>query len=130
MTAMNRTITILVIDDNERNIKLFTLLLGSSGYEILTARNGEDGVERAKERLPDLILMDVQMPAMDGITALGLLQADERTKNIPVVAVTSYAMKGDRERLLAFGFVDYISKPIRAKDFLSAVKATVERRYE
>ena len=113
---------ILIIEDNEKNLKLFSVIVKSLGYEILTAMNGEEGVKIAKEESPDLILMDIQMPVMDGITAFNILKSDEKTKNIPVIALTSYAMAGDRERLLAAGFVDYISKPIDKDGFIKTIE--------
>jgi len=107
-----RTIKVLIVEDNERNLKLFNLIMRSLGYETFAARNGEEGVMMAKEIRPDLILMDIQMPVMDGISAVDLLKADEGTREIPVIALTSYAMKGDRERFLEHGFADYIAKPV------------------
>jgi len=112
---------ILIIEDNEKNLKLFSVITKSLGYEILTAMNGEEGVNMAKENAPDLILMDIQMPVMDGITALNILKSDEKTKNIPVIALTSYAMTGDRERFLGLGFSDYISKPIDVNKFKEVI---------
>lgn len=114
---------ILIIEDNEKNLKLFSVIIKSLGYEILTAMNGEEGVKMAKENAPDLILMDIQMPVMDGITALNMLRADERTRNIPVIALTSYAMAGDKEKFLGFGFSDYISKPIEVNKFSDVIKS-------
>ena len=113
---------ILIVEDNEKNLKLFSVIIKSLGYEILTAMNGEEGVKIAKEESPDLILMDIQMPVMDGITAFNILKSDEKTKNIPVIALTSYAMAGDRERFLGSGFVDYISKPIDKDGFIKTIE--------
>lgn len=119
---------VLIVEDNERNLKLFRLIIGSLGYEVFSARNGEEGVRMAKEIIPDLILMDVQMPVMDGITAMDTIRADEDTRGIPVIALTSYAMKGDRERLLQHGFVDYIAKPVRKDILIMAAKTVLEKR--
>ncbi len=113
---------ILIVEDNEKNLKLFSVIIKSLGYEILTAMNGEEGVNMAKDRLPDLILMDIQMPVIDGITALNMLKSDERTKNIPVIALTSYAMAGDKEKFLGLGFSNYISKPIDKDGFIKAIE--------
>lgn len=119
---------VLIVEDNERNLKLFRLIIGSLGYEVFSARNGEEGVRMAKEIIPDLILMDIQMPVMDGITAMDTIRADEDTRGIPVIALTSYAMKGDRERLLQHGFVDYIAKPVRKDILIMAAKTVLEKR--
>ena len=113
---------ILIVDDDIKNRKLFRVALQNSGYEIIEAENGEQAIKLAKENLPNLILMDIQMPVMDGISAFKVIRADENTKNIPVIALTSYAMKGDREKFLAEGFNDYISKPIDVKEFIEIVK--------
>ena len=113
---------ILIIEDNEKNLKLFSVIVKSLGYEILTAMNGEEGVKIAKEESPDLILMDIQMPVMDGISALNMLKTDERTKNIPVIALTSYAMSGDKEKFIGLGFSDYISKPIDKDGFIKTIE--------
>lgn len=121
---------VLIVEDNEKNLKLFSVIIKSLGYEILTAVNGEEGVSMAKENIPDLILMDIQMPVMDGITASNMLKSDERTKNIPVIALTSYAMTGDKEKFLGLGFSDYISKPIDKNVFINTVQAAIRRRHE
>ena len=118
---------ILIIDDNAMNRKLFEFLLKKAGHEVFEAEDGKQGVERAKTVIPTLILMDIQMPGMDGISALKALRKNESTGNIPVIAITSYAMKGDRERFLSEGFVDYISKPVDNKVFLASVKTTLDR---
>lgn len=117
---------VLIVEDNERNLKLFRLIINSLGYETFSARNGEEGVRMAKEIGPDLILMDIQMPVMDGITAMDNIRADEKTKDIPVIALTSYAMRGDRERFLQHGFTDYIAKPVGKDSLIGAVKKILE----
>lgn len=119
---------ILIVEDNGRSLKLFELIINSLGHESLTAINGEEGIRVAKEEMPDLILMDIQMPVIDGLSALKALQSDEKTKDIPVIALTSYAMKGDQERLMKAGFVDYIAKPIAKKDFIEAVEKALRRQ--
>lgn len=119
---------ILIIEDNEKNLKLFNLITRSLGYEILTAVNGAEGVAIAEKEFPHLILilMDIQMPVMDGITALNMLKSDQRTAGIPVIALTAFAMTGDRERLLSQGFADYITKPIDINHFLKSVKKIIK----
>jgi len=118
---------ILIIDDNAMNRKLFCFLLKKAGHELFEAEDGKQGVERAKTVIPTLILMDIQLPDMDGVAALRALREYEATGHIPVIAITSYAMKGDRERFLSEGFVDYISKPIDNEVFLASVKTTLDR---
>ena len=117
---------VLIVEDNEKNRKLFKLLVKSMGYECLVATDGTSGVAIALEKLPDLILMDIQMPSLDGISALKLLQDNHKTKSIPVVAVTSYAMDHDRARLLEAGFTDYLAKPIDINLFREAVQKILE----
>jgi two-component system, cell cycle response regulator DivK len=112
---------ILVVEDNEKNMKLFRDVLQAKGYVPLEATSGERAVELATEHVPDLILMDVQLPGMDGIEALGHIRADERTASIPVVALTAQAMAGDRERFLESGFDGYISKPVDVLEFIETV---------
>ena len=106
---------ILIVEDNPRNLKLIRDILQFRGYTTLEAETGEAGVTLARERQPALILMDVQLPGMDGRTATKALKADPSTRQIPVIAMTAFAMKGDRESLLADGFDGYISKPINTK---------------
>ncbi len=112
---------ILIVDDEPRNLKLFRDLLQISGYTTIEATDGEQGVELARARKPDLILMDVQMPVMDGLEATRILKADATTSNIPVLALTSYAMKGDRERILEVGYDGYLAKPLDIKELLKTV---------
>lgn len=117
---------ILIVDDDAKTRKLLRAMLQNSGYEIIEAENGEQGIKLAKENIPDLILMDIEMPVMDGMSAFKVIRADESTKNIPVIALTSYAMKGDKEKFLAEGFDNYISKPIDVKEFLKIVKKHIK----
>ena len=112
---------ILIVDDNEMNRKLFRSLLQKNGFETIEAEDGATGLQMAKEHLPSLILMDIQMPVMDGLTAMKAIMAEPETSSIPVIALTSYAMKKDKERFLAEGFDAYISKPIDKNAFISAV---------
>jgi two-component system cell cycle response regulator DivK len=117
---------VLVVEDNERNMKLFCDVLQASGYATLEATTGEDAVELAIEHGPDLVLMDIQLPDIDGVEALDRVRADERSASIPVLALTAQAMEGDRERFLAAGFDDYLSKPVNITDFLATVKSYCE----
>lgn len=114
---------ILVVDDDARNLKLAVTVLQTVGHEVLSAWGGAKGIEVALAHAPDLILMDVQMPGMDGIRALRHLRAQPRTAALKVVALTALAIKGDAERLLAEGFDGYLEKPIRYKEFLASVAA-------
>jgi two-component system cell cycle response regulator DivK len=113
---------VLVVEDNEKNMKLFRDVLQASGYRLLEATTGERALELAVEHEPNLVLMDIQLPDVDGVEALGRLRANERTASIPVVALTAQAMQGDRERFLDAGFDGYISKPVNVVDFVRTVK--------
>lgn len=113
--------TILVIEDNELNMKLTLMLLQGAGYETLSARDAEEGLAMARHHLPRLILMDVQLPGMDGLAAMAILKADESTRGIPVIAVTALAMPGDAERILAAGCEGYIAKPLQYRALLALV---------
>ena len=118
--------TILVVEDNEKNMKLFRDILQATGYRTLEATTGGQAVELATGHAPDLVLMDIQLPDIDGVEALGRLRADERTASLPVLALTAQAMEGDRERFLAAGFDDYLSKPVNVADFVTTVKRYCE----
>jgi CheY-like chemotaxis protein len=107
---------ILIVDDNEKNLKLLRVILQNYGYEVLEAQNGEEAVKLAKENIPALILMDIRMPVMDGITATKIIKSEPSIAKIPVIIVTSSAMKGDSERIISESGGDgYISKPIDVK---------------
>jgi CheY-like chemotaxis protein len=106
---------ILVIEDNERNLKLVRDVLQYAGYQVLEARTGEDGVELAERSAPDLVLMDLQLPGIDGTEALRQLRHSPRTAAVPVVAVSAYAMKDDRDRALRAGFDGYLEKPLSVR---------------
>lgn len=112
---------ILIIEDNPMNMELTTDLLEAEGYQIIQANTAVEGIHLAKKNRPDLILMDIGLPEVDGLTAIEILKQDTETKNIPVVALTSYAMKGDKERILAAGCEGYIAKPIDTREFPKAV---------
>ena len=117
--------TVLVIEDNAVNMKLAVFLLEKAGYAVVSATDAESGMTLARARQPDLILMDIQLPGIDGLTATGLLKGDESTRAIPVIALTALAMKGDEERILAAGCDGYITKPMRYREFLDTVAARV-----
>jgi two-component system cell cycle response regulator DivK len=106
---------ILVVEDNPKNLKLVRDVLQFSGYEVVEATSGEDGVRLAAETSPDLILMDLQLPGIDGVEALRRIRASERTRGVPVVAVTAFAMDHDRERAFDSGFNGYVEKPISVR---------------
>ncbi len=105
--------TILVAEDNPTNRKLLVFMLEHTGHVVLQASDGEAAIAAVRDRRPDMILMDVQMPGMDGITAAGILKRDAATAAIPIIALTAYAMKGDEEKMLAAGFQGYLAKPFR-----------------
>ncbi len=114
---------VLVIEDNPANMTLATFLLETGGHVALTATDAETGLTIAREQQPDLILMDIQLPGMDGLQATMLLKHDPATRAIPVIALTALAMKGDEERIRAAGCDDYIAKPLSYQDFLATVAA-------
>jgi two-component system cell cycle response regulator DivK len=114
---------VLIVDDNEKNLRLARDVLRFAGLQTLVATTAAEGVRLAAVHLPDLVLMDVRLPDMDGPAALVQLRSEPRTAGIPVVAVTSSAMMGDRERLLAAGFDGYLEKPISVKEFAEQVRA-------
>ncbi len=114
---------ILIIEDNELNRKLIISLLEIGNYQVFEADDAESGIKLAGDAIPDLILMDIQLPGMDGLEATRLLKKDDRLKQTPIVAVTSYAMSGDEEKAIAAGCSGYITKPIRTRVFLEAIKS-------
>jgi two-component system, cell cycle response regulator DivK len=118
---------ILLVEDNEKNMKLARDLLRFHGFETIEATNAEDGVALARERQPKLVLMDIQLPGMDGVTALGQLRADPATARIPVCAMTASVMKEDRERFDKAGFDGFITKPIDVRQFPQQVRDAVAR---
>jgi CheY-like chemotaxis protein len=121
---------ILIVEDNERNLKLLRDLLGAHGYRTAAARTGEEGVAFARAEPPGLVLMDVQLPGMDGVAALHELRAAPETAGTPVVAVTAFAMKDDRERLLQAGFDGYLEKPIDVRALPAYVQALLATEAE
>lgn len=114
---------ILVAEDDAANMKLAVTVLEGAGHEVLQAQDGAAAVALASAHLPDLVLLDIQMPGMDGFTVLRRLREDARTTRLKIAAFTALAMKGDAERLLAEGFDGYLEKPIRYKEFLASVAA-------
>jgi len=119
---------VLVVEDNEKNMKLVRDVLTASGYSTLEATTGGRAIELAREHAPNLVLMDIRLPDIDGVEALGRFRADARTASIPVLALTAQAMEGDRERFLAAGFDGYISKPVNILDLLAAVRRHCDGR--
>jgi two-component system, cell cycle response regulator DivK len=116
---------VLVVDDNEKNLRLACAVLGHAGIETLQAATAGEAIAIASARLPDVVLMDIRLPDMDGTQAVRVLKDDSRTAAIPVVALTSFAMKGDRERFLAAGFDAYIEKPIDVRAFPDQVRGVL-----
>jgi two-component system, cell cycle response regulator DivK len=114
---------VLVVEDNAANMALATFLLQSAGHTVLSARDAEAGLTLARAEQPDLILMDIQLPGIDGLAATMLLKSDDLTRRIPVIALTALAMKGDEERIRAAGCDGYIAKPLSYKDFLAVISA-------
>jgi two-component system cell cycle response regulator DivK len=114
---------ILVVEDNADNMKLAVFLLESAGHTVLSATDAEAGLTLARAERPNLILMDIQLPGMDGLEAAALLKRDNATRAIPVIALTALAMKGDEQRILEAGCDGYIAKPLRYREFLAAVAA-------
>ena len=118
---------ILIVEDNEKNRRLVRDVLQFKGYQTIETETGEEGVELARSRQPALVLMDIQLPGIDGITALRRLREDPATRGIRVMAVTASAMTQDRQTILAAGFDGYQSKPINVKAFLEAVQELLAR---
>jgi two-component system, cell cycle response regulator DivK len=121
---------ILIVEDNEKNLKLVRDLLRVKGYRTLEAGTAELGIALARGHTPQLILMDIQLPGMDGVAALGRLKADPSTAQIPVIALTAFAMPDDRQRFHAAGFDGYLVKPVNIRELLEAVGACCDRRGE
>jgi two-component system cell cycle response regulator DivK len=113
--------TILIVEDNAANMKLATFVLQSAGHTVVSATDAETGIARAREAKPALILMDIQLPGIDGLAATTLLKQAAETRDIPVIALTALAMKGDEDRIRAAGCDGYIAKPIRYPELLKTV---------
>ncbi|MDQ6960759.1 MAG: response regulator [Mariprofundaceae bacterium] len=114
---------ILIVEDNPANMKLACTVLAKAGYETLEATDAETAIQLARNELPSLILMDIQLPGMDGLTATRLLKGDQDTRDIKIIALTAFAMKGDEQKILSAGCDGYIAKPIRYKEFLKTVES-------
>ncbi len=112
---------ILIVEDTPVNMELVTDLLEVAGYQVIQAETAETGIERARAEAPDLILMDIGLPGLDGLTAAGILKRGQLTKDIPIIALTSHAMKDDEERITAAGCDGYITKPIDTREFPKTV---------
>jgi two-component system cell cycle response regulator DivK len=119
---------ILIIEDNVANMKLAVVLLESAGHSVVVATSAESGLTLARAEQPDLILMDIQLPGMDGLEATGILKRDQATRSIRVVALTALAMKGDEERIRVAGCDGYVAKPLRYKEFLATISAQLDAR--
>ena len=118
---------VLVVEDNPANLKLATFLLQSVGHAVITARDAESGLALARDEQPDLVLMDIQLPGMDGLEATALLKSEDATRDIPVIALTALAMKGDEERIRAAGCDGYIAKPLAYREFLATIAARLTK---
>lgn len=118
--------TVLLVEDNAANRLVFEDLLRAEGYQVHTVQSAEEAIPAARTLLPQLILMDLQLPGMDGLTASRILREDKLTRNIPIFALTSYAMPGDRQKALVAGCNGYISKPIRIQKFREEIRAVLE----
>ena len=116
---------VLIVEDNAINMSLSTFLVESAGYVVIPAADAETGIKIAREQVPDLILMDIQLPGMDGLEAIGLLKKDPCTRAIPIIALTALAMKGDEARIRASGCDGYIAKPMRYQQFLAAIASVM-----
>jgi two-component system cell cycle response regulator DivK len=118
---------VLLVEDNEKNLKLARDVLEFAGFTVLVATSGEEAVDRARADLPDIVLMDLQLPGIDGHAALARLRTDERTADIPVVALTAFAMQADRDRAAEAGFDGYLEKPISVRQFPDQVRLHLRR---
>ena len=119
--------TVLIVEDNPANMTLATFLLKSAGYAVLSATDAEAGLTLARTEQPDLVLMDIQLPGMDGLEACAILKKNVATRDIPVIALTALAMKGDEERIRAAGCDGYIAKPLAYREFLTTIAARLQK---
>jgi two-component system cell cycle response regulator DivK len=118
--------TVLIVEDNEKNMKLARDVLQAKGYQTLEAVTGEEGVKLAKEKAPDLVLMDIQLPGINGIEAFKQIRGDAKTARIPIVALTASVTPTDRSAITAAGFDAFVGKPISLKEFLDTVKRVID----
>ncbi|GBD98451.1 polar-differentiation response regulator DivK [bacterium BMS3Abin07] len=114
---------VLVIEDNELNLRLASDILKTRGYDVFEARDADTGIAIARKELPHLVLMDVQLPGMDGLAATKVLKGDEKTRHIKIIAFTAFAMKGDRDQILEAGCDGYISKPFKLDEFIETIES-------
>ena len=117
--------TVLLVEDHDLNTKLVEAILEAAGYQVVVARSAEEGLPLANTLRPALVLMDIDLPGMDGLAALQLLRTDPQTRAMKVIAITAFAVKGDRELFLAAGFDGYVPKPFQMDELLEAVKAAL-----
>jgi len=120
--------TVLIVEDNEKNRKLMRVVLKAKGYTILEAGTGEEAMSLLQEQKPDIILMDIQLPGIDGLTLIKQIKEDASTGEIPIIAVTAYAMKGDEQRILATGCDGYISKPVNTRELPLTVEKYIKNK--
>ncbi|OIO71229.1 MAG: response regulator [Zetaproteobacteria bacterium CG12_big_fil_rev_8_21_14_0_65_55_1124] len=120
--------TALIIEDNDDNMALISFILQKGGYDLIEARTGEEGVDLALQHKPDLIILDIQLPGIDGFEVLRRIRTSESNGSIPIIAMTSYAMTGDRERLLAAGCNGYIEKPIDPAKVMDQIRAVIGKK--
>lgn len=118
--------TVLIVEDNELNMKLFHDLLEAQGYETLQTKDGREALQLAREHHPDLVLMDIQLPEVSGLEVTKWIKEDEKLREIPVIAVTAFAMKGDEEKIRQGGCEAYIAKPISVSEFLDTVQKFID----
>jgi CheY-like chemotaxis protein len=118
---------VLVVEDNEMNMQLVEYLLEEGGFQILKATSGEDALQIANSDVPDLILMDIHLPGMDGLSVVREMKISDRTRRIPILALTAHAMRGDKDRFLEAGCDGYISKPIDVKTFVSSIVKYIDK---
>jgi two-component system cell cycle response regulator DivK len=114
--------SVLIVEDNPLNMKLFSAMLAAQGYDVLEATDGAHGLDMAQHRHPDLIIMDIQLPSMSGLEVTRTLKSDEATRDIPIIATTAFAMRGDEEKILASGCDGYMAKPIAISQFLELIE--------
>lgn len=120
---------VMIVEDNPANLQLFLHVLNVGGYGCVYVTRGEDAFEMAKEEKPDIILLDIQLPEMDGFTVNRILKSHDGTKHLKVIALTAHAMKGDKETFLKEGFDGYIPKPIKVKEFLDAIESFIQKSH-
>ena len=118
---------VMVVEDNEKNRKLMRVVLKAKGYNIMEASTGEEALNLLKNQKPDIILMDIQLPGIDGITLIKQIKGDITTKDIPIIAVTAYAMKGDEQKILETGCDAYVSKPINTQELPLIVEKYIKK---